>query len=136
MRFHGFKLSLALALSIVSPAGHVGAQQAAPPATPATEAPAAEADPVVPVDVLDRGTPRRSIVGFLKAVDAADWESAVEYLDLRNLPERYRDVDPEDLAKGLAIVIQRELWADLSELSDLPDGREGDGYPAYRDELG
>lgn len=33
-------------------------------------------------------------------------------------------------------MLQRELWADLSELSDLPDGKQGDGYPAYRDELG
>jgi MscS family membrane protein len=76
------------------------------------------------------------MAGFLHAVDAADWEAAVEYLDTRNLPRRYRDADPRELARGLAVVIQRELWVDLGDLSDLPGGVEGDGLPAYRDMLG
>jgi len=118
------------------PAGSVVAQETAPPPAAAAAAPAEPAGPLVPTDTFDRGTPRRSMEGFLKAVDAADWESAAEYLDLRNLPSRYQEADPELLAKGLAIVIQRQLWADIEELSDLPDGKEGDGLPSYRDELG
>lgn len=94
------------------------------------------ADQMVPDDAFDRGTPRRSMTGFLQAVDDADWDRAIEYLDLRSLPKRFDDVEPALIAQGLAIVIQRELWADLYELSDSPDGMEGDGLPAYRDELG
>ncbi len=78
--------------------------------------------PDVPPDEFNRGTPRRSFVGFMTAVEAGDWESAVEYLDLRNLPDRYDELKPVDLAQGLAIVIQRKLWIDPVELSDRIDG--------------
>jgi len=112
------------------------AQQAAEPPPANVDAAAQPPGPVIPVDNFDRGTPRRSMTGFLKAVEAADWDSAVEYLDQRNLPSRYQATDPADLAKALAVVIERELWADLQDLSDLPGGRQADGLPLYRDELG
>jgi len=121
---------------LLLPAGPVVAQESAAPPAAAAAAPEESAGPVVPTDAFNRGTPRRSMEGFLIAIENADWESAVEYLDLRNLPSRYADVDPALLAQGLGIVIQRELWADLQDLSDLPGGNDGDGLPSYRDELG
>ena len=41
--------------------------------------------PVIPADKFDRGTPRRSVDGFLAVGDTSDYETAAEYLDLRNL---------------------------------------------------
>jgi hypothetical protein len=40
---------------------------------------------VIPMDEFDRGTPFRSAERFLAAVDRVDYETAAEYMDLRNL---------------------------------------------------
>ena len=97
----------------------------------------AEQNPAPDIDVVedefDRGTPRRSLLGFLKAAQDRDFETAAEYLDLRNLPKRMKIKDGSRLAHGLSIVIQKELWLDLEEISDHPDGADGDGLPSYRD---
>ena len=84
-------------------------------------------------DEFDRVTPRRSLRGFLVAAQARDFERAAEYLDLRNLPARMNPVNGPSLAQRLAIVIERELWIDLDEVSDFPDGASGDELPSYRD---
>jgi MscS family membrane protein len=94
-------------------------------------------EPTVPEDALGRGTPQHSARGFFAAAAERDFETAAEYLDLRNLP---RGLDTEDgprLARELNIVIERELfWIDIDALSNLPEGSSGDGLPTYRDELG
>jgi MscS family membrane protein len=99
----------------------------------------AESSPVPQVDILadefDRGTPRRSLLGFLKAAQDRDFDTAAEYLDLRNLPSRMKIKDGPTLAHGISIVIQKELWIDLDEISDHPDGTDGDGLPSYRDKF-
>jgi len=92
--------------------------------------------PLVPEDRLGRGTPRGTIEGFRRAADAADFETAAEFLDLRNLPEDIRRYSDEQIALGLKVVLDRALWIDLAALSDDPDGNSGDGLPRYRDELG
>ncbi len=89
----------------------------------------------IPADELDRGTPRRSLLGFLTATQDRDFETAAEYLDLRNLPSRMEIKDGPTLAHGLSIVIDRELWIDFAEISDDPDGASGDGLPSYRDKF-
>ncbi len=94
-----------------------------------------EADPV-PEDLLDRGTPRRAAQGFLLAAGEGDYERAAEYLDLRNLPRGMNEADGPTLAEDLDIVLQRHLWIDQEELSDVIDGWAGDGLPSYRDRLG
>jgi len=107
------------------------AQEAAP--EEAVQVAAPEVD--IPEDEFDRGTPRRSLLGFLKAAQERDFEIAAEYLDLRNLPKRMKIKDGPALAHGLSIVIQKELWIDLDEISDHPDGADGDGLPSYRDQF-
>ena len=87
-------------------------------------------------DVLLRSTPRGSVQGFRKAAEEADFVKAVEFLDLRNLPSKYKSVKPELLARMLAIIIEREIWIDQEGLSNDPLGDIGDGLPSYRDELG
>ena len=44
----------------------------------------------IPVDDLDRGTPRRAVQGFLQAARAHDYQRAAEYLDLRRCPRLRR----------------------------------------------
>lgn len=87
-------------------------------------------------DILGRETPRGALEGFLRAVDEVDYETAARYLDLRNLPKAIRQYEPEELALGFSIVLQRALWVDIDVLSDEPGGLAGDGLPSYRDELG
>ncbi len=103
------------------------------PASHAQESVAEEASVVV--DEFDRGTPRRSLRGFLTAAQDHDFEAAAEYLDQRNLPSRMKITDGPALAHGLAVVINRKLWIDFAEISDHPDGASGDGLPSYRDEF-
>ncbi len=106
-------------------------------ATPTESNPAKEAtESQPPKDHLGRDTPRSSLEGFLKTTEEGDFVKAVEYLDLRNLPRKYRSVHPPRLAQMLDVVIDREIWIDLEQLSDAPKGEAGDGLPEYRDELG
>ena len=50
-------------------------------------------------DNLGRDTPRSSFIGFLKATEKFDYEGAVQFIDLRNLPHAVRQVDGEELAR-------------------------------------
>ncbi len=86
-------------------------------------------------DPLNRSTPRGTVEGFLKAIDENDSVKAAEYLDLRNLPGRITQYTPEQLAQGLAIVLERGIWFDLEQLSREQEGHAGDQLPSYRDLL-
>ena len=89
-----------------------------------------------PEDEFNRGVPRSSVAGFLKATQVGDYERAAEYLDLQNLPRGMRKSDGPDLAQKLKVVVDRALWIDLNLLSDDPEGYADDKLPAYRDLLG
>lgn len=87
-------------------------------------------------DRLDRGTPRRSVDGILSAMDSGDFEVAAEYLDLRNLRGVATEFTGEELAKRLYVIVRRAEWTDIASMTDMPDGRSGDGLPNYRDSIG
>jgi MscS family membrane protein len=125
------RLNLIVLLLCLALLPNVHAQEAAE--SSAAQETVAEAEPK---DKLGRDTPRGSIAGFLIAADENDFVKAIEFLDLRNLPKRYRNAQPTQLARMLSVVIEREIWIDLDEISDDPDGEIGDGLPEYRDELG
>ncbi len=93
------------------------------------------ADGAGPRDPLGRDTPRGAVEGYLRALDAGEDERASSYLDLRNLPPRINEYTPEQLARGLSIVLERGGWIDLEVLSDDPEGLAGDGLPSYRELL-
>jgi MscS family membrane protein len=106
--------------------------------TPSGEAPAAAAPAVeekAPEDALNRGTPRGSIVGFLEACEAFDYERAAQHLDLRNLPPNVARLGGRELARQLNHVLSRAIWLDEVTVNDQPEGSKGDGLPDYRDEL-
>lgn len=88
-----------------------------------------------PEDLLGRDTPRGAVEGFLRAVDESDLVRAAQFLDMRNLPPEITEYTPEQLANGLAIVLQRSTWIDLEQLSSDEEGEAGDGLPSYRDLL-
>ena len=88
-----------------------------------------------PEDALSRGNPHDSIVGYLEAASAFQWEKAAEYLDLRNLPEEVSEIGGPELARQFNHVLSRAVWFDDYSVSDAAEGARGDGLPEYRDEL-
>lgn len=114
------------------------------PATQALQDPAQTTETPVPdvvkevefKDNLGRDTPRSSFIGFLKATENFDYNLAIEYMDLRNLPHAVREHDGEDLARQLDFVIKRGMKIDVEHLSRRVTGQVVDGLPDYRDELG
>lgn len=95
-----------------------------------------EEDPVVPTDEFDRGTPLRSENGFLAAANMGDYETAAEYLDLRNLRGKASRLTGAQLARRLGVIVQRGVWVEMDELVDDPAGRRNDNLPDYRDSAG
>ncbi len=92
--------------------------------------------PQIPADEFDRGTPLRSAEGFLTAIDELDYETAAEYLDLRNLRGEARELTGTQLARRFGVIVKRADWVDVDELIDDPAGRSNDNLPAYRDSIG
>jgi MscS family membrane protein len=133
MKLHNKKAFLSFALAIFA-ASTTFAQEQEPPETTVAVAVPVTVDKG-PEDALNRGTPRRSIVGFLKATSEFNFEKAAEYLDLRNLPDEASEVGGPELARQLNQVISRSVWLDDYSVSDSPEGAKGDGLPGYRDEL-
>ena len=89
-----------------------------------------------PFDEHNRSTPRSSLIALSLAVKAKDYEKAVNYLDLRNLPfSLEEELDGQDLVKKLVIVAKRAMVIDLESLSDDPLGHKDDGLPSFRDRV-
>ena len=108
MKYSGIVIAICLALLLPSA---VAVQVVSPkPATP-------EAPPELPKDTLGRTTPRGAVLGFLNASKKGNDEIAALYL---NTP--LRGAEAEELARQLAIVLDRRLPARLNLLSDKPEG--------------
>lgn len=90
----------------------------------------------VPQDDFERGQPRSAIAGYLKAIRSGDYELATNYLDYRNLSDKTGQVAKEELARQLAVVLNRTLWVDLNSISAKPEGHLNDNLPSYRELVG
>jgi MscS family membrane protein len=89
-----------------------------------------------PYDEYNRSTPRSSLAALAVAVNEKDYDRAVNYLDLRNLPFSLEEqLNGVDLVKKLSIVAKRAMRIDFEDLSDDPLGRQDDGLPSYRDRI-
>lgn len=92
-----------------------------------------------PLDEYNRSTPRSSLLALADAIKAKDFERAVNYLDLRNLPfstdEKRGAQNAPDLVKKLAVVASRAMTISLEDLSDDPLGHKDDSLPSYRDRI-
>jgi len=92
--------------------------------------------PLGPADEFNRGVPRSSLKGYLKAARDGDFDRAAKYLDLRYLPGRMDQSQGPQLARQLKIVLDKVIWFDLDAVSADPDGFPDDGLPANRDNIG
>ncbi len=92
--------------------------------------------PLGPADEFNRGVPRSSLKGYLKAARDGDFERAAKYLDLRYLPGRMDKSQGPQLARQLKIALDKTLWFDLETVSANPDGFSDDDLPANRDIIG
>jgi len=87
-------------------------------------------------DNLGRDTPRSSFSGFLLVTEQFDYDTAVHFMDLRNLPRSVRKISGKELARQLDFIIKRGMTVDVNLLSNKVSGQVVDGLPDYRDELG
>ena len=92
--------------------------------------------PVIPADDFDRGTPHRSVEGFLAAAGKGDYETAAEYLDLRNRRGEARALTGAQLARRFNVIVQRGVWAHINDLVDDPAGRSKDNLHDDLDSIG
>ncbi|MGH8069111.1 MAG: mechanosensitive ion channel family protein [Candidatus Entotheonellia bacterium] len=90
----------------------------------------------VPVDDLDRGTPRRAVEGFLRAARAHNYQRAAKYLDLRRFPSGEAEIRGPQLARHLKIVLDQKLPIDVESVSDSPAGHLEDGLPPDVEQVG
>jgi MscS family membrane protein len=90
----------------------------------------------IPADKFDRGTPYRSADGFLTTAGTGEYETAAEYLDLRNLRGEASELTGAQLARRLNVIVQRGDWVGIDDLIDDPAGRSNDDLPDYRDSIG
>ncbi len=92
--------------------------------------------PLGSADEFNRGVPRSSLKGYLKAARDGDFERAAKYLDLRYLPDRMDESQGPQLARQLKIALDKVIWFDLEMISAHPTGFSDDGLPADRDSIG
>jgi hypothetical protein len=121
-----------LAMPQSSPADQNNSNQDAGAEQPAPK----KAKPLGPADDFNRGVPRDSLKGYLKAARDGDFERASQYLDLRYLPGWIDDRAGIQLARELKIALDKVLWFDLEAISAHPDGFSDDGRPSNRDIIG
>ena len=87
-------------------------------------------------DSLQRDTPRGTLEGFTRAVYEQDYDTAAEYLDLRYLPDSMSKDKGAQYAKQLQAIIDRNIWIDIEQINDTPEGADGDHLPSFRDLFG
>jgi MscS family membrane protein len=88
-----------------------------------------------PYDEFGRTTPRSTVMRLAKTLIDYDFDTAVNYLDLRNLPFTVSEADGPELARKLLIIAQRSMMVDYESISDDPAGHLDDGLPSYRDRI-
>ena len=93
-------------------------------------------EPRGPNDEFERCTPRSSLRGFLAAVRDDGWERAAAYLDPRRVRPGERGTAGPDLARRLAVVLDRTMWVDVNDVTADPAGTAEDGLPADQERVG
>ncbi len=92
--------------------------------------------PLGPTDEFNRGVPRSSLKGYLKAARDGDFMRAANYLNLSYLPGSMDASQGPRLARQLKIALDKVIWFDLEMVSDHPEGFPDDGLPVDRDLIG
>jgi len=80
------------------------------------------APPAPPADPLGRDNPRSAVTGFLEACQNRDYQKAAQYLDLRQIPVKYRDKQGSELAKELEGILNSDTDFNVLHLNRNPEG--------------
>ncbi|MEQ8401410.1 MAG: mechanosensitive ion channel [Roseitalea porphyridii] len=80
-------------------------------------------DGLGPVPVgIDRETPQATVESFLDRAADGDWQGAAHLLDLSGYPVAEQPSAGPELARQLAVIIERKVVIDWTDLPDRPDG--------------
>ena len=90
--------------------------------TTLTASPAQSTDPLS----LGRETPRGTVIGFVRAAQAENYDSAVQYFDIRR---RSSPVPEEELAAQLLAILNARFAGSLDSITSDPTGRQDGGPP-------
>src|ERR1700675_322277 len=90
-------------------------------------------DKAAPNDPLGRQTPNGTLFGFLQAMQAGNFQTAAQYLQLS--PAR-RATHGEQLAAELKEVLDSAFVGSLRAISTEPEGSVQAGFPSDRERLG
>jgi MscS family membrane protein len=93
----------------------------------------ASRDKAAPNDPLGRQTPNGTLFGFLQAMQAGNFQTAAQYLQLS--PAR-RATHGEQLAAELKEVLDSAFVGSLRAISTEPEGSAQPGFPSDRERLG
>ncbi len=106
-----------------------GTEPSPAPAAPATPAPAPP--PPAPVEPLGRLSPHGTVLGFLRAAEAKDYERAAQYLDGKRTPGQ-----AQALAIQLKYLLDHGLSTSIDKLSREPSGGVEDNLRLSRELVG
>lgn len=123
------RLAMPILLAVACP---IARPQSVPASQPPAATPALAAKPQ---DPLNRESPQSSIVAFLEACHANQYEKAWKYLDLRNSTAQQRLQDGPGLARELEQILDRDAQFDVATLSLAPEGDRNDALPPDRERL-
>ena len=124
-------LGLVICLGIVLVAARTSsAEQILPGQQPAT---GTSGNNAAAGDPLGRNTPSGTLYGFLQAAQSGNYSIAAQYLQLS--PAR-RQIQGEDIASKLKVVIDRSFSGDLRRISNQPEGLPQEGMPLDRQRVG
>src|SRR5258708_33110069 len=88
--------------------------------TPSSAASAASSDPLA----LGRETPRGTVIGFIRAAQAENYDVAVQYFDVRHATVERE----QELAQQLFAILNARFVGSLDSITNDPTGRQ-DGEP-------
>jgi MscS family membrane protein len=114
---------LVLLILAISGAIRSSAQVTSRPATPTTTAtsPAAPDDPLG----LGRETPRGTVIGFVRATQSQNYDTAVQYFEIR----RRSTESEQELAAQLLAILNARFAGSLDSITNDPMGRQDGGPP-------
>jgi MscS family membrane protein len=87
-----------------------------------------------PHDPFNRLTPQSSMISFLDAARAKDYDRAMRYLNLEKLSPERQKLGP-DLARQLEQILDRDPQFDVAALSENPEGGPADHLPPGREKI-
>ena len=91
----------------------------------ASTAPPAKSSPVRAQDPLNRDSPQSSVLAFLEACHARDYQRGWRFLDLRQLSPDQRLQRGAQLAMVLGQILHRDTQFEVAALSKNPKGSRG-----------